>query len=99
MNANLKHMLEGNERLPPHTEAIIRTSFRFFRNDVDSLALSPQRSCWAVYFARRHDYLGQAYAGEAGARGEDAGITPGDIAVEQQRRQPPRRRRIIRIEE
>jgi hypothetical protein len=96
MNANIRHMLDGNDRQPPISEAIIRASFEYFRSDVESMDLSPQRSCWAVYFARRHDYLGRSHRAQAGARAEGVVHTPGDIAKEQK---VLRRRRVIRRED
>lgn len=93
MNANMKWMLDGGEGRPPISEDILRASFEYFRNDVESFDLSPQTSCWAVYFARRVQYLRAAGAAQAGSRGDGHTIRVGDISVDQQR---PKRRRIIR---
>lgn len=95
MNANMKWLLDGDKEgaRPPIPEDILRASFEYFRNDVDSLDLSPQVSCWSVYFARRVQYLRAAGAAQAGARGEGRTQQVGDIAVDQQ---PKKRRRIIR---
>jgi hypothetical protein len=93
MNANLKWLLDGGEGRPPIDPEILRASFEFFGNDVDSIDFSPQVSCWAVYFARRVQYLRTAGAAQAGARGNGGTIRVGDIAVHQAQ---PRRRRVIR---
>jgi len=91
MNANLRWMMDNG--VP---EKIIRASFGFFRNDVDRLDLSPQRSCWAVYFARRTRYLEQAWAAQPGSRDDEVVHKVGDIDPTTSVR---KRKRIIRREQ
>jgi len=99
MNANLRWLLDG-KRAPDGRweraqvpENIIRASFEYFRNEVESLDLSPQRSCWAVYFSRRERYLDQARAGQAGSRDDVIVHKVGDIETH---RPVHKRRRIVR---
>jgi hypothetical protein len=95
MNANMKWMLEGGDGRPPIPEDLLRVSFEYFRNDVDSLDLGPQTPCWNVYFARRTTYLRQAAAAQAGSRGDGHTVVVGDIAGDKPVR---KRRRVIRRE-
>ena len=91
INANLRWLL--NHDVPEH---IIRASFRFFRNDVERLDLSPQNPCWAVYYSRRNRYLDQAWAAQPGSREGEVVHKAGDIDPQASVR---KRQRIIRHKE
>lgn len=95
-NANIRMLLDGTKGQPPYTEDVIKDSFVFFHNVVDTVDI--RDSCWDWYFAHRSRFLREALDARHGARPGEAVYKAGDIPGDKPPTVPKRRKVIRRIE-
>lgn len=93
--ANIKWMLDGGPGRPPTPEHVVRTSFEYFRGEVERYPVGPNLALWDCFFRNRQRYLDMAVAAQAGAREEGEIYSAGDLVAGQQA-PVVKRRRIIR---